>query len=266
MNAPLQVPSSFTAVTELGEPRKIYRISTGTKISTVFSVVIYLVMAVGIFFVVRPMLSGVQGAGLGSYPTIITFAVPGFLVFFAALQLVKFLVDMNKAIVVYDKGIAFQSRGLQQWKWEDFVSIQAQVTRYTYYGVIPAGTTQNYSLINMNGHYLGLNQTIAKVEELVADIRQGTKPILVDRAWNMYQMGQPVTFGPIMINKEGITLNRKFYNWADVQSVTVNNGQVVIAKKGGGFFSGASTPAATVYNLEIFLLILQKIGGDLSIK
>lgn len=266
----VEIPADFHHIQDLGQPVKVYKPSFGARLSGFLSFFIFLGIGGGLFlflnFFNTSALDTLRQSGLETYTLFISYGLPGFLALLAVFHLFRGFSEGRKLYVVYEHGVAFRQRGVQAWKWADIVSTQAQIIRYTYYGFIPAGTTKTYYIVHISGGYLVLNQTIAQVEQLANDIQAGVMPIRLQQAQQTYDAGQPVTFGPVLVNKEGIQLNRKMYKWEEIQSLSISNGTLSIAKKGGGFFSGASASTFEIHNLEVLLGLLQYAGGQVNVS
>ncbi|MCI0580797.1 MAG: hypothetical protein L0332_09505 [Chloroflexi bacterium] len=270
----IQVPAQFSAGISLAQPVKVYRLNSAVKISGLIGILMSLFFAALVLVVIRPLLlngwgpfASLADPSISGILSIVTLIIPVLLLFPAFIQLIKVASQWNKAIVLYQNGLAFRNRrGLQEWRWEDIRFVQAQIVRYSYYGV-PTGTRQTYMFSNHKGEHLVLDQTISQAEELADRIHQVTTPILLSLAAEAYQAGQPVSFGPITVGKQGVTCRGKTYSWDEVQSLSVKDGRVQIEKRGGGFFSGGtSVLASEVYNLTVLLGLLQQIGGNVSFQ
>ena len=169
--------------------------------------------------------------------------------------------NWRKGVMLYERGFAYNDRkGLQTWHWEDVVSLTSAITRH-YTNGIYTHTTHIYVLTNRQNQKLRLADSIVKVEELAKTIEASIYPLLYAPAADQYNSGQTVVFGPLSINKQGITIYKKTYPWTDVKEVSIQRGMVKVAKKDGGWFSGASASAAAIPNLRVFLTMVQQVVG-----
>jgi hypothetical protein len=167
----------------------------------------------------------------------------------------------NKALAVYAGGLAYNDRkGLQTWPWQDVAQFYAAVTRH-YTNGIYTGTTHVYTLHHRDGKRLTLNDAFKNIDKVAAAIEEKIFPHLYARASELYNSGQAVVFGPVTINKGGILMGKKTFPWSEVQQVSINQGMVAIAKKGGGWFSGTSVMASAIPNLRVLLSIIDQIVG-----
>ncbi len=170
-------------------------------------------------------------------------------------------VNWNKAVAVYERGLAFRDRkGVQTWRWEEIISLTAAVTRhYTCRDIYRYDPC--LQLINLRNQRLVFNDIYAKVEELAKAIQDAIYPILYERAAQQYNAGQMLVFGPVAISKAGIQIGKKTYPWTDVQQVSIRQGILKVSKNGGGWFSGASASASVIPNLNVLLNIIHQVVG-----
>ena len=170
-------------------------------------------------------------------------------------------VNWNKAGVVYQNGFAYNDhRGLQVWRWQEVASTRAAVAR-RYINGIYIGTTRVYTLEQVNGARLVLNDAIARVEELVGVIEQRTFPLLYERAAQGYNAGQVLVFGPVTLSKAGIQIGKKNYPWDEVERVSIRQGFFQISRKDGGWFSNINIAISAVPNLRVMLSIVDQVVG-----
>jgi hypothetical protein len=171
--------------------------------------------------------------------------------------------NWQKLVVIYQHGFAYRDRrGIQTYRWDEIESFFSAVTKHYTNGVY-TGTTHVYTILKKDrADRLVLNDAITKVEEVANQIRDGAYPLMYKRCADTYNSGQQMTFGPVTISKSGgIQINKKNYPWDQVARVTLHQGSIQVAKKGGGWFSGASVAAAMVPNVEILLSVIDQVVG-----
>jgi hypothetical protein len=169
--------------------------------------------------------------------------------------------NWNKGLAVYEKGFAVRDRkGIQSWHNEELVSFTAAVTRH-YTNGIYTGTTHVYTLLNKRNEKIVLSDVFKKVEQAAQMIENSSFQLRYAPASQAYNSGQTVVFGPVAINKAGIVIGKKTYPWAEVKLASIQQGYLKITKKDGGWFSGASAPAASIPNLRVLLSIIDQVVG-----
>ena len=172
--------------------------------------------------------------------------------------------NWNKGVVTYERGFAYNDRkGLQIWCWEDLVSTRIAIKHY-YTGYNNSDfirSTHRYTLYNRLNQRLVLSNSLDKIEELADYIDQNTFPRLYSHSIEQYNAGETIIFGPVAVSKAGITIGNKTYPWTEMKQVTVDKGILMISRKEGGWFSGASASAAAIPNLRVMVNIIAQVGG-----
>ena len=102
---------------------------------------------------------------------------------------------------------------------------------------------------------------IENVQHLGGLIGRNILPIQYKLAADVYNSGQTASFGPVAVSRAGLTVSKKTYPWNEIEQVSVHDGVFKVSKKGGGWFSGASTPVASIPNLEAMLSIIDQVVG-----
>jgi hypothetical protein len=261
----IQIPDVFSEVFGLGAPKALYPAKKGSRWGALM-VMLILFLGSGV-----ALLWGAYNAYtryLKFGPAIVVSSLTGPWILAGVLFLIGLVVSWNafsnwkKAAVVYQHGVAYRDRkGLYAWRWDEFGSLASAVTKH-YTNGIYTGTTHIYTLINRDGEKFVLNDTIANVEELAAEIRQNIFPLLYDIYAEAYNDGKTCTFGPVKLNKTGgIQVGKKNYHWDEVEQVAMQEGKLSVKKEGGGWFSGASATAAAIPNLEVMLSIIDQVVG-----
>jgi hypothetical protein len=260
----VQIPEAFSTVFSMGMARRYFPAKKASRIGNLIAFFILMGSSVLLFlFGVWDAYQAYQRHG----PAMIDDKLTGPAIFAFVLFLLGIwtgwlaYANWNKGAVAYEKGFAYRDRkGIQAWRWEDLVSQTAAVTRH-YTNGIYTGTTHVYTLFNREGTRLVLNDSLAKVEELAALVEEGSFPLLYEKAAQLYNTGQTLTFGPVAISKAGIQIGKKTYPWQEVQQVSIQQGVVKVSRKDGGWFSGASAMASTIPNLRILLSIIDQVVG-----
>lgn len=261
----LQLPEAFQPVFGLGNATLFYPFNRWNKWGGLIA---------GLIFLGGSMLVGLYGL----YDTWITYTTMGpslvwknfgvyalIAVILGALGLWGLWSAFNnwqKGVVIYQNGIAYNDRkGLRAWRWDEIASITAQIVRHYTNGVY-TGTTHKYILVNNQGDKIILNDGFSKVEDLANTVREQIFPLLYKKAADAYNNGQTVTFGQLSISRNGgLQIGKKSYPWAEIQQVSIEQGYIKIAKKGGGWFSGASVMAGATPNLDVALSLINQLVG-----
>ncbi len=261
----LPIPDSFRSVTGLGGPKQYYPVRRSSKWGNLIWALIFWLIAAAIFlYAAYDGYTSYQAFGPAILAkTVIPWLIGSGLFFLVGVFFIwGAFSNWKKAVVIYDNGFGYMDRkGLQTTRWEDINSITSAVTRH-YTNGIYTGTTHTYTILKRDQTRLVINDAIQKVEEVATKIRTSVYPLIYPAYAQSYNNGKPLSFGPVVLSKaDGIQIGKKSYPWDQVAKVTIHQGFVQVAKKGGGWFSGASAAAATIPNLEVMLSILDQVVG-----
>ncbi len=261
----IEIPAQFSALFGMGTPIRLYLVKKTTKYVNAFLGVLFLLAAAALFlfgaYYTYDLISTHGSAMLWS--TFAPFLIGSVVVGLLGLWMVwSAFSNWKKALMIYQNGFAYSDRkGVTNWNWQDVASIKAAVTKH-YTNGIYTGTTHIYTIENRTGEKIMVNDSITKVEEAAKDLRSNVFPILYQSFSQAYNSGQPVCFGPVTLSRtSGILIGKKSYTWDQVKKVSISNGMISVAKKDGGWFSGAAVQASSVPNLEVMLSIVDQVVG-----
>ncbi|MFH1524290.1 MAG: DUF6585 family protein [Chloroflexota bacterium] len=259
-----QFPKAFKSVIELGAPKRYFPIKNLNRVSSLVAGIILIGGSVLAFlYGVYKAYWAYQKHGpalLGdelTWPVIISVIL--FLLGLTACW--SAYVNWKKGVALFELGFAVRDRkGIRSWRWEDVASLTSAVTRH-YSSGIYTGTSHVYTLYNQRNKRIILSNIYVKVEELAGAIEECIYPLLYGRAVDQYNTGKILVFGPVAVSKAGIQIGKKTYPWRAVKEVSIYQGTLKVAKKGGGWFSGANTAAASIPNLRVLLTIIYQVVG-----
>ena len=260
----LQLPPAFTAMLGMGAPKAYFPAKKITRVGSLIAFFVFLGGSVVVFLygLYDTYLAYQQHGPAMIGDRLATPAIAALVLFLLALAGGwSAYVNWNKGVAVYDKGFVYRDRkGFQPWRWEEVVSLTVAVTRH-YTNGIYTGTTHIYTLFNHRNERLVLGDILKGIEQLAAAIEQAIFPNLYEHASTQYNAGQALVFGPLMVSKAGIQIGKRTYPWVEVEQVSIKQGMLKISKKSGGWFSGASVPAASIPNLRVVLSIIDQVVG-----
>jgi hypothetical protein len=263
-NLPVQLPEAFSSVFGLGAPVAFFPASRGARWGSLSAGLLFLLgaFAATIFGVFSTFANyqkyGPAVIGRELTPPLIIAAIAFAIGAGASWSAYS---NWNRAVAVYTNGLAANdNKGLQTWRWEEVDQFYAAITRHYTNGVY-TGTTYIYTLRKADNSKLVFDNKYNKVQDLGQAIEQAVTPTLYKRAADAYNAGHTVSFGSVAISKEGVTIGKKVYPWAEVAQVSINQGYIRVSKKDGGWFSGASAAASTIPNLNVLLSIIDQITG-----
>jgi hypothetical protein len=261
-NPPAQVPEQFVGVYGLGSALEVYPVSAANRwVSAIFGVI--LIGGAGLAAIYGIYDASVQVAKYGpvmfSKTIVPPLVIAALMLLFGVLAAVNAFLNWNKAVVVYEKGLAYSdNKGVQTWGWHEVEWFYVAITKH-YYNGIYTGTSYLYTFQKADGSRLKLDNKFKRIEALGRLAGQKVAPYQYDRLLQKLRNGQTVQLGSVAINKDSIVVGKKTYPWNEVEQVGIQKGYMSIKKRGGGWFSGASAPVSTIPNLDALFAVVNQI-------
>jgi hypothetical protein len=257
-----ELPEQFTSVYGLGAPMGFYPTGAANRwVSAILSAI--LIGAAGLSAIYGIYDTLVQVAKYGPVMFSQTITVPlilaAVLFLLGVLSAVNAYQNWNKAVVTYEKGLAYcDNKGLQTWGWSEVEQFYMSITKH-YHNGIYTGTSYLYTLQKADGTRLTLDNKFKQIETLGQLVGQKTVPYQYDRLLQRLRTGQAVQLGPIQVSKDGIVFGKKSYSWGEVEQIGIQKGYLSVKKKGGGWFSGASAPVSAIPNLNALFTVVDQV-------
>ncbi len=264
MTTAFSLPKAFASVSGMGAPTAWHPVRRWIRLGSLVTFLILLLLAV---LILSYGLFDAWQASQAHGPALIDdrLFMP------LLLSLLVFLLSLvaawitysrwNRGVAVYEHGFAHRDRrGVQAWRWEQVTALSAAVTRH-FPGGDQTGTSRTYTLRDLRGGTLLLTDQLKDVEGLARAIEEAVFPHLYDQCASRYNRGEEVSFGAVTVSKSGITLGRKEIPWTEVGQVSIEHGTLRVARKSGGWFSGAGAAAAQIPNLRVLLSMIDQVAG-----
>lgn len=253
MISTIELPPAFQYVIMLGQPLRLYRPARGLIVVIGFACAVFVLLGIGMILyglVLYPR-------AFADAPSIEVTIAGGILMLLPLALATNMLWRSTEAAVLYRDGLAhFNGKVVIAVKWEEIASLTMMVTETRMYGVISIGRLHDYTLITLSGKKIKLDGTLAKVEDLVNEIREHSLPHILARSRQAFDAGQMVAFGPISIGKtQGIEWGKNRYAWEDIGQISLSKGEVAIKPKKRGLFRAFCVPVPQVPNVDVFLAL-----------
>jgi len=259
-----EIPAQFSTIRDMGSPVEVFKAKGSVVLNSILAGVFFLAGgAAGLYTLILVW----QRWGR-YYPPVIYQAVLPWVITSAAAFGIALLIlwrtfrNRKKTAVIYTNGFAYSNhKGVQSWHWDEVLEVTANVVRHYTTGIY-TGTTHQYLFQMANGEKLMLDDSIKDIEALFSILENSTLQQRYQRLADVYNHGNLVTFGPVVIGKKlGIQIGKKAYPWEEIAEVAIKKGVLSIKKKNGGWFSGASAPAGRIPNLQVLLSMINQIVG-----
>lgn len=165
-------------------------------------------------------------------------------------------------IQVYEKGLIIYDNKSNKTTihWTDINEIKQRIVK----GII--NTSYQYTLLTTDGLSLYIPNYVKDINELMELIYNNTYKNISFQFNSKYDEGSKTFFGELVIDKNGITINKinKFVSWNDVNKVQIKDGKIVIFKS--KLIPWKSIPRSSVSNYPILISFLkEKIGTNFHI-
>lgn len=254
----IAVPAGFEGVTGLGQTEQVY-LAQPSELGVLIGVLILglAFLMPGLFLLVAPIFTSMFKDPPWVAGLIFTL-IGSLLVGLSVWSMWSNRVGIH-AVVVYHDGFAFEQGGsVQTWQWPEIATIFSNET----FHMSKRGaqwTDREYTLSRNNGEKVVLTSyQLANVRGLISVIKRRALPEMLPPLQQAYQAGQPVTFGPVTVSREGgIEVGGKNVAWSDVVKVEVKSGDLLVTMQKRGVLSGHhSVRASTIPNIEALCQIM----------
>ncbi|HET7011881.1 MAG TPA: DUF6585 family protein [Anaerolineales bacterium] len=145
--------------------------------------------------------------------------------------------------------------------WDEIRAIHTMSIRYGP-GRLPWGRQDELMLITRDGRRYRLHQALTDFDELVAAIKQGVYPRLLEAYTQSFNQAQPLPFGPLQLTPSGIVNGRKTLAWADVGLAQLDQGMLVVKPKEGRRAPRLRFPVRAVPNVDVCLQLIQELTSS----
>jgi uncharacterized protein DUF6585 len=168
---------------------------------------------------------------VGVFPCLLAFAVAievrdpiAWAIFYALFALYggMFLRQLSSRVWLHETGISYRGilgHGEMRWLDLDRIYFGAYEVHAHY---IPLGTFYRLGLVSRQGQKVSLGERVRHADELAQEIRKLTFKQLMEKATQIFENGQEVDFGGILVSRtEGLTVRRwlsdKNIPWPEIE-------------------------------------------------
>lgn len=161
------------------------------------------------------------------------------------------------SVTVCEAGLLHRENGVVTVVlWTQLRSVLTQmISRYG----AQSYTTYKYVVESDDGRKVVIGGHVERVEELGDLLGEIAVRVLLPPALRAWEAGERVAFGGLEIDREGVRAGKKRLAWADVKSVTLENGEIVWRERGKTLAWG-STMLWLLPNGAVLAEFLRAIG------
>ena len=173
------------------------------------------------------------------------------------------ITNASLRVVVLERGIASIRGGKANLlRFDDITSVTQQITDQYRYGV-KVNTSHVYRVRLQDGRKVVFSDVIKNVAALGETIQHEATVRLLPDAIRRLETGIPLTFGKLVVSRDGIGTGQEIVPWSQVDPVKFNAGFITISRQGkklaGGTQSAGKTP-----NLYVFLALVERMRRSRS--
>ena len=176
------------------------------------------------------------------------------------LLLLGFLAYRRQAIEVYKTGLVYRrGRRKETWKWDEVEHLFEKITRKPAFPFRVQGQ-HRYRLTGPSRRPLILDDRIDQVELLADRLRKARFSTLYASRAAAYNEGDTILFGPVSLNKVGITLGGRGYGWDKIAPGRIDQGYLVFPLNQGSAEAAAHILTEQVPDMDVLVALLTYAG------
>jgi hypothetical protein len=186
----------------------------------------------------------------------------GFAFAFALLGgviLYRWLIYRESSVAIYERGfVVTRGRKARRFAWGEIASVTQRTERVRVNG-IPGPRRTKVSVRLVNGRRIKIPDRYQGIMKLAENLQIKMAAERLPKVIEQIERGETVSFGAFKVSRKHVSRFFKKLRWAEVESVQVVNGQVIVRRK--GHWPAWSAPYVfQVENLYVLLQILQRLG------
>jgi hypothetical protein len=183
-----------------------------------------------------------------SQPWIIFAAL--YFIILAAYFIYRLLVSLQR-IQIFQNGLGIRNFFFRnnQFLWSDIAGISSTAVKLTIFGK-PISTNPSGKIFPSAGKPVDISRGYRGVPKITEIVKSKIYP----QAWSQIQADirshDPINFGRITIDHQGMHVSGKNYNWDSIQRLHTNSGYLVVELRDN---SSRKVPTIDIPNLELLL-------------
>jgi hypothetical protein len=178
--------------------------------------------------------------------------------FFVAGLIAKGLPKRRPEVLLFTGGFAevLDDQVVAACRWGEAVSFREMTIRREVSG-IHVETSYNYWVGRRDGHTFAFGDWLENVQALGAALRERLMPQLLARGRAAWQAGEALDFGPLRLDREGLSRGADRLPLRELEKVEVLNGWLHV-RRAGQASDWHQCPAGEVVNLPVLLDLVDR--------
>ncbi|HEY1352557.1 MAG TPA: DUF6585 family protein [Ktedonobacteraceae bacterium] len=244
---------------QLGQqPDAVYRVRTGAR--RIIAGILLLVISLGLAAVGLGVISEEPTSSDNTTGGILLLLFGACLLAGAIYSLLYGTLHKHWCVYVFAYGFLYKkgNQAPQPFRWDQIEAVWYQVTRHYYNGVY-TGTTHRYRVRRRDGHEVVLNNRFTQVGQLGESINNQVTKTLLPQVVAAYNAGQTITFGPLSVNRQGLTnILGKLLPWSEITGIDIQHGYVAV-RQAGKWLKWSNQPVARIPNVFVFIALVKSL-------
>ncbi len=244
-----------TDVKKLGAPIAAFKPATGTWRARVIAILLAaLACGGGIYLAVEHFRGPPK-------PDFFCLIGAGFLLLVSAGCIAGATLDFRMGVVVYRGGLLdINGKKMTVVAWDDIAKVWQSITE-RYANGVSMGTTYKYTIeLEDESWIIYTSGRPPRIEVLGQLIQDKVTETLLPGFRAAYKKGESLEFGPLAMDKTGLTCAGYSLRWDEIEALKLEAGHFVICKK-GKWLTWGKVAAADVPNVFVFLKLTDRILG-----
>ena len=235
-------------VDKLGDPMEIYEPGAARmKLLLIFGVIL---SAAG---------PGLVIVGLVQRPKLAEFITAAVIVLCFGLPIIWYSIsNLDLRVALFERGFLQVRRGkVDVVRFKDIESIWQHIVDH-YHNFVHTHTSHIYTVQTYEGKRFMFDDRLENVRNLGESIQQAVMRVLLPVLMEEFEIGEEVIFGPLSLDRRGLSYGKHFLDWEDIQEVKLDKGYFVVRKK-GKWLNWGSVATQSIPNFMVFMVMVDKI-------
>jgi hypothetical protein len=162
-------------------------------------------------------------------------------------------------VSVHPSGLTYKrGRRREAIPWTHIKHIHTAAIRYGLLGLVWGGQI-TLSLHTVDNRNLRLTQTLSDLKDLVETIKRNVYPSLLSQYRQGLSRDEPVSFGPLSLDRQGIRKGDQTVIWEDLEGVSLSRGVLEIQTHHRTQHSRIRIPTYRIPNIDLCVQLIQHL-------
>jgi len=168
--------------------------------------------------------------------------------------------ERDLAILTFQDGLVYIHGGkTETMRWDDIEKVYMSVINNRNLRMMD----YSYRIEGKDGNKINFtwnDQALQNMQQLSDTIQREVTRRLLPPAIASYNAGGTVSFGALLVSRQGLSNGKENIPWEEVEEVQLNNGIVTVRKK-GKWLNWSSVTVGGTPNIYVFLRMIDEIVG-----